>query len=170
MKAIYIPQLLQAPEQTEVVAVNECLPNLDTLTPVQGQLQVVHRGNYLEVSGRAETIITLTCDRCLQQYNYRLSTTPTELIWLKDAEELHPETLEELDIAPEDLVETLPRRGYFDPEGWLYEQLCLAMPQRQLCDQQCPGIAPAVNADGSPAPVDRRWAALEALKRSLSKG
>jgi len=170
MKSIYIPQLLHAPEQTEVVKFNEFLPGLETLTPVQGQLQVAHRGNYLDVSARAETIITLTCDRCLQQYNHRLSATPTELIWLKDAEEPQLET-SELEIAPEELVETLPQRGNFDPETWLYEQLCLAMPQRQLCEQQCPGITPAVDSDALTTSVDRRWAALEALKRSLqSKG
>lgn len=167
MKAIYIPQLLQMPGQTAVVEVDGLLPSLETLTPVQGQLQVAHCGNYLNVSGRAETIITLTCDRCLQQYNHRLSATPTELIWLKDAEEPQLETLEELEIAPEDLVETLPQRGTFDPETWLYEQLCLAIPQRQLCDPQCPGIAPAADSDAATTAADRRWAALEALKRSL---
>lgn len=72
MEAIYIPQLLKAREQTQTIEVDEFLPDLETLTPVRGRISVQHRGNYLEVSAQAETIITLNCHRCLQQYNHRL--------------------------------------------------------------------------------------------------
>ena len=72
MEAIYIPQLLKAPQKTEEIQVQEFIDGLESLTPVRGKMAVVHRGNYLEVSVQAETIITLTCDRSLQQYNHRL--------------------------------------------------------------------------------------------------
>ncbi len=168
MKAIYIPQLIQAPEQTELIEVNEFLPGLETLTPVQGQIEVTHQGNYLDVSAQAETIMTLTCDRCLQQYNHRLVSIATELIWLNQvAHEPQVESLER-EIPFDDLVEALPPRGYFAADAWLYEQLCLAIPPRQLCDQQCPGIAPVVDG-GTSAGVDHRWAALAALKQLRSR-
>lgn len=166
MKAIYIPQLIQSPEQAEWIEVNEFLPDLETLTPVQGQIKITHQGNYLEVSVQAETIITLPCDRCLQQYNHRLATTTTELIWLEEPQE--PVAALELELAPEDLVEALPPRGYFSPDDWLYEQLCLAIPLRQLCDSQCPGITPVVNP--APPTTDHRWAPLAALKQFQSYG
>jgi uncharacterized protein len=167
MEAIYIPQLTKAPEQTETLQFQEFLPGLETLTPVRGRLQVTHQGNYLEVSAQAETIMTLTCHRCLQQYNHRLTLNASELIWLD-------ETANQADTGPleretplEDLVETLPPQGYFQPDVWLYEQMCLAIPPRQLCDQQCPGIVTSDSpaAEGS---SDHRWNALEALKRQLS--
>ncbi len=168
MDEIYIPQLKKAPHQTEVIHFKEFLPGPDTLTPVQGQLAVTHQGNYLEVSAQAETIITLTCHRCLQQYNHRLEIKASELIWLDEAAD-EPDTGPlEREVAVEDLVETLPPQGYFDPGRWLYEQLCLAIPQRQLCDQQCPGIVLQGEELASIATVDRRWAALEALKKNLS--
>ncbi len=167
MDEIYIPQLKKAPHQTEIIQFKEFLPGSETLTPVQGQLAVTHQGNYLEVLAQAETIITLTCHRCLQQYNHRLETQASELIWLDEtANEPEIGPLER-EVAVEDLVETLPPQGYFDPGRWLYEQLCLAIPQRQLCDQQCPGIVP----QGELAPtatIERRWVALEALRKSLS--
>lgn len=166
MRAIHIPQLLQAPEQTQTLLVQDYLPDLETLTPVQGEIRVSHRGNYLEVAAQAETIVTLACSRCLQQYNHRLKMNTTELIWLEDLSD-HPDLDgTEREIAYEDLVETLPPQGYFHPSAWLYEQLCLALPARQLCDAKCSGILPT-QANIAPK-VDSRWASLEALKQNLS--
>ena len=49
MEAVYIPQLLKAPEQTQVIDVQEFLPGLETLTPVRGSIRVQHHGSYLDV-------------------------------------------------------------------------------------------------------------------------
>lgn len=166
MEAIYIPRLTKAPQQTEVVPFNQAISGLETLTPVEGQVKVTHHGNYLEVSGSAEAIITLTCHRCLQQYNYRLAIAPSELIWLDDAADHIDPLLLDRDIASEDLVETLSPQGYFDPETWIYEQLCLEIPQRQLCDQTCQGIQPVVSEQPQRT-IDQRWASLEALRQQF---
>lgn len=166
MEAIYIPQLLKAPEKTETIQVQEFLQDLETLTPVRGWIKAKHCGNYLEVSAAAETIITLTCHRCLQQYNHRLVVDTSEIIWLDEAAEQTDMLLVEREIAMEDLVETLPPRGFFEPSQWLYEQLCLELPQRQLCDAKCSGIQPE-NNDAATALIDKRWASLQALKKDL---
>lgn len=165
MKEIYIPRLIQAYEQTETVEFKEFLPNLATLTPVQGSLKVTHRGNYLEVSAQAETIVTLTCHRCLQQFNYRLAISPSELIWLTENDDQLEELPLDRDLSMDDLVETLQPNGNFEPASWLYEQLCLEIPQRQLCDQQCVGIKVA-DSEAKPI-IDQRWASLETLKGKL---
>jgi len=169
MEAIYIPQLTKAPERTEVVEVEDFLPGLETLTPVRGQVKVQHHGNYLEVAGQAEAIITLTCHRCLQQYNHRLMIDTSELIWLDETANQPYEGPLEREVAVEDLIETLSPQGYFYPSEWLYEQLCLELPQRQLCEAECAGIPadkPTVNKTPEKA-VDRRWASLEALKKQI---
>ncbi len=167
MDAIYIPQLTQAPERTEEIQVDEFLPGLETLTPVRGRIRVQHQGNYLEVSVQAEVIITCTCNRCLQNYNHRLMIDTKEIIWLDEAaNEIEDEPLLEREVALDDLVETLSPQGDFYPSEWLYEQMCLALPQRQLCDINCPGIQ-LNSASISEKPVDRRWASLEALKKQL---
>ena len=169
MEAIYIPQLVRAPEQTEQIEVQTYLPGLETLTPVQGEVQVVHRGKYLEVSVRAETIMTLICDRCLQQYNQRIKVNTSELIWLQETAVGTNEDALEQEIALEDLVENLHPQGYFHPDEWLYEQFCLAIPQRQLCRKECSGIAVEHSQQANvSSKVDRRWASLETLKDQLS--
>ncbi len=167
MDAIYIPQLTKAPERTEEIQVKEFLPGLETLTPVRGRIQVQHCGNYLQVSGQAETIITCNCNRCLQNYNHRLVVDTSEIIWLDEAVDQEQAFVPEREIAVEDLVETLSPYGYFDPREWLYEQMCLAIPQRQLCDQNCPGIQPLSDSSNFEQGLDRRWSCLEALRKQL---
>jgi uncharacterized protein len=170
MEAIYIPQITTAPERTEEIPVKEFLPGLDTLTPVRGRVRVQHHGNYLEVSGQAETIVTLTCHRCLQQYNHRVVVDTSEIIWLDEAAQQVDDLPLEREVAMEDLVETLSPQGYFYPSEWLYEHLCLAMPQRQLCSADCAGIQPAKSSNLEKKlqkSVDSRWAGLEALKKQL---
>lgn len=169
MEAIHIPQLVRAPEQTERIEVQTYLSGLETLTQVSGEMQVVHQGNYLEVSAKAETIMTLICDRCLQQYNQRIKVNTSELIWLQEtAVGVNEEVLEQ-EIALEDLVENLHPQGHFYPDAWLYEQFCLALPQRQLCSKGCTGIAVDTTQPLNTKPkIDRRWASLETLKDQFS--
>ncbi len=170
METIYIPRLLSKSEQTEVIEFDEFIPDLASLTPVRGRLQVTHQGTYLEVKAKAETIVTLTCHRCLKQYNHRLVLKSSELIWLdKDAD--RPDTNPiEMKVEFEDLVETLSPTGSFSPSAWLYEQLCLAEPHKQICDAKCVGIVvnDDANTESSETTIsDSRWASLAALKRKL---
>ncbi|WP_341525736.1 DUF177 domain-containing protein [Nostoc sp. UHCC 0302] len=166
MDAIHIPQLTKAPERTEEVQVKEFLPGLETLTPVRGHVRVQHHGNYLQVSGQAETIITCTCNRCLQQYNQRLAVDTEEIIWLDETANQVDDLPLEREVAIEDLVETVSPDSYFYPQEWLYEQMCLELPRRQLCELNCPGILGST-ADSSEKQVDNRWSGLETLKKQL---
>ena len=75
-------QELQLLEQGKHWSIAQRLSELDSLTPVRGHLHAVHRGNVLELDGEANTIVTLCCDRCLQQFNHPLSFQTREVLWL----------------------------------------------------------------------------------------
>lgn len=166
IEPIYIPRLLKAPEKTEQVEIKTFLSGLETLTPIRGTIVVTHCGTYLEVSASAETIKTLICDRSLQQYNQRLVVDTSELIWLKDHPDQEWEGSKEVEVPLEELTESLPAQGYFDPQSWLYEQFCLQIPIRSLSEESSPGEYDYVE----PPPVDQRWAGLAALKEKLPDG
>lgn len=166
---VYIPQLLQQPEKTLTLEIDDHLPDLETLTPVRAEIQITHQATFLTVKGWAETIVTLTCHRCLKNYNHRVALAPEELIWLQADPD--PATLPlEREVLMDDLTETLPPTGYFDPVAWIYEQICLALPQRQLCDVDCPGIdAPnAFSSRPDNLTLDQRWSALAQLQRQMN--
>ncbi|BAU12960.1 hypothetical protein LEP3755_34960 [Leptolyngbya sp. NIES-3755] len=166
MEAIHIPRLIQYPEHTKTIEFKTLLKDLKTLTPVQGWIKITHQGNFLEISAKAEAIVTLTCHRCLQQFNHRLAIEPSEMIWLDENADQLDELPLDKELSMDDLVETLSPNGYFAPETWLYEQLSLEIPQRQLCEQDCPGIevADEIKNPG----IDSRWAALQAFKGHLN--
>jgi uncharacterized protein len=163
MEKIHVPHLLKLTHQQARLEVDQFITDFASLTPVRGWLQVKHRGNFLEVFTKVEAIVTLDCDRCLQQYNYKLQVNHQEILLLEDTD---PEEQPlELELESEDLVDTISPTGHFDPQNWIYEQLCLALPSKQLCSATCQGIAVVDNPDDET--IDRRWGALEILKKQL---
>ena len=145
------------------------LDALQSLTPVRGKLTAEHRGNVLAVEGKLATIITLTCDRCLGQFNQRLSCQPSELIWLGETPP-SDEQLQESEAISEmaGLVECLDPRGRFDPQQWVFEQLNLQLPVVNHCGGHCPGPPLPKEAGGESSgssPIDPRWQALQHLQR-----
>ncbi len=160
MERLYIPQIARAPHSTVTLTFRENLPDLETLTPVEGKMWIRHGGTFLEVRAQAKTVVTLTCDRTLVQFNHRLEVNTTETLWLVDR---LPEYAAEVELTLDELVEHLPRDGYFDPGQWLYEQFCLAIPYQKIA----PDAPPFVPAREPAASVDRRWAALTALQEML---
>ena len=152
--------------------VDQTLRALDSLTPVRGELTAIHRGNILELSGAATTIVTLRCDRCLQHFNHPLSFRHQEVVWLGDharengidAEVVIEAGSEVLDLDPDGLSESLDPTGDFDPEHWLFEQLSLQLPLVNRCGGDCPGPDLQQPSDAAEAVIDPRWAALKTLQ------
>ncbi len=169
MKNILIPQLLKMPQQTYQFELNDYIKELETLTPIKGIFQVSHRHNFLEVTLLADTILTLRCDRCLQTFNHRLRVNTSEIILLQYAfdESLLPV---EREILSEDLSETLPPNGELDVKAWIYEQLSLAMPLKNICENDCkpPQIQEKQQTNQS-AKTDNRWSALANLKSLIQE-
>ncbi len=167
MTPIYIPHLLNAIDRTRSLTFETFFDGLETLMPVKAKVSVRHGTTFLEVRGEAQTIVTLTCDRCLQQYNHRIAVNAQEIIWLEEPVIDESSGLTEYEVSPEDLVESLSPQGYFEPDTWIYEQVCLELPQKQVCDPQCQGLA-VQELDEADQSVDHRWSALAALKQQLN--
>ena len=161
-------QELRALDAPRTWSVEGRLDALQSLTPVRGHLSAEHQGNVLAVKGALNTIVTLTCDRCLGQFNQQLSCHPQELIRLGASPPSEEQVQESADIAAMDgLVECLDPRGVFDPEQWVFEQLNLLLPVVNHCGDHCQG--PALdhhNPDrvSEESSLDPRWQALLQLK------
>jgi uncharacterized protein len=152
----------------------EHLAGLESLTPVRGRVQAIHRSDLLEVDGEAHTIVTLRCDRCLQHFNHPLSFSTRELLWLGEEarqQGLQPEAVEQgaleshgstIDLDPDHLTESLDPNGCFDPAHWTFEQLSLQLPVVNRCGPDCPGPA---RWSSDHQPTDPRWAALQQLQQ-----
>lgn len=164
MKPIYIPDLLKLPQQTKTIEFEELIAGIECLTPTRGKIKIGHKGTYLEVKAVAETIVTLTCDRCLQNYNHRIHLDTSELIWLNRYDDKELSWRNEKELSTEDLNESIPSNGDFEPTTWLYEQLSLAMPVQQLCSEDCQ--PPQYQKTDQEIPIDSRWSSLVSLKNN----
>ena len=164
MQPIYIPHLLKLPNSSQSIHVDQMIGAMETLTPVRGQITVRHGGTFLEVAAQAETIVTLTCDRCTQCYNQRLEINTKELLWLdRQSDEV---LASERELSWDDLSEAVAPDSHFDVSNWLYEQLSLALPLQNLCGNNCQ--PPPLPESDTALGIDHRWAALADLKQQLS--
>ncbi|WP_216634518.1 YceD family protein [Gloeomargarita lithophora] len=156
LQPIAIASLLRLPERKLCLTVQDTLPDLPLLTPVRGEIEIQHQGTCLQVIAQVYAIVTLTCRRCLCQYNERLPVGVSEVIWL-DATKSDPQAWpSEQEVPLGDLMEYLPPDGWLDVGQWLYEQISLALPSHSLCRPDC-------QLDWQPeeaTPVDPRWASL----------
>jgi len=169
-------QELRALAAPRVWSIDGNLDELVSLTPVRGSISAEHQGNMLEVKGKVSTIVTLCCDRCLNEFNQNLAFDTDELIWLEDnAEETNKSTGVSLLNGIDNLVECIDPLGSFDPERWIFEQLSLQLPVVNHCGEDCAGppLAPKTQPNQilehvpqNEAPIDPRWAALRKLSSS----
>lgn len=157
MRPLPISELRALPEGKRWL-VEQAIAELDSLTPVRGFLRAVHHGTALEVTAEVETIVTLCCARCLQQFNHSLRAEVRELIEFLGGPASAPEAATV--CLESDLEERLDPRGRFDPERWLFEQLSLRLPLVNRCGPECPG-PPRWSSE--PPAADPRWEALRAL-------
>jgi len=68
-------------------------------------------------------------------------------------------------VNPGGLEEHLPADGQLDVIDLVYQHLCLALPFRRLCAQDCAGIS---ESPVSTEHRDHRWNALARLRQQLS--
>ena len=160
LRALGVPRLWE---------VDDYLSDLPSLTPVRGTIEAEHRGNVLAVQGSLSTIVTMICDRCLNQFNQQLISQTDELIWLGDDLPTEEQILGSGELDPmEGLVERLDPRGAFDPQQWAFEHLNLQMPVVNRCPGDCPGPCglPRSRSDDTAPGSDPRWDALKQLQIS----
>ncbi len=167
IEKIYIPQLLKISEKKQKIILDDQISGLKTLTPIRGYLDIAHKGTFLNLELKVDTILTFTCDRCLQSYNHRLQVNTSEIIWLNNNLEDELNAPLERQIAEQDLYETLSPNGYFAVEEWIYQQLSLAMPLRKLCSSNCQ--APIKKEENQEHLIDNRWSALASLKSLIQE-
>ncbi len=157
LSPISVAELLAQPEGHRWLF-EQSIRDLDSSSPVKGFLSVRVEGPLLRVEGQASTTVQLCCDRCLQRFEHSLSASASEQLALGTGT---ADLAEALDYDAEGISDQLDPAGSFDPEQWIYEQLCLQLPLVNHCGAGCPGPA----SWGSTEPVgDPRWAALSRLR------
>jgi len=168
-----VAQLIKGPTgASRHYDVREAIGNLDgeveLLEPVVGSVALMRTSQGVLVTGRLSTKVRAECRRCLEPYDadvvldleeeflpvVRIGDTPVDEV---------PEDDRDADLL-------IDADHILDLSEVLRQGLWLALPSEGVCRPDCPGLCPQCggNLDTGEcscdqAPIDPRWAALQAL-------
>jgi len=122
----------------------------------------------VEIEGDLHGTVGLVCYRCLEPYEHSFSLGLLEHALVIPGGDIEPGD----DYADEYLVQ----EGVLDLEPVFRDAICLAIPSKHLCGEECMGLCQGCGANLNAEPctcaagkVDRRLLPLEDLKRRLEE-
>ncbi|HEY3276538.1 MAG TPA: DUF177 domain-containing protein [Syntrophorhabdaceae bacterium] len=105
-------------------------------SPLLYELTVRKKGEVLSIRGPVESTLTLTCGKCLEQYNFHVEAfvdielAPTKLMPSES----------ELELKGEDLDTYYYEGDEIELDPFVYEEIMLNVPIRPLCKEDCRGL------------------------------
>ena len=107
--------------------------------PLQVSGQVVNRADVLWLTGEAETVLSLTCDRCWKNYEQPWKMAVFFLL----AEELQEDEQDDILLLTD---------GKINLSELFREEIILNMPAKNLCEENCKGLCDGcgVNLNAEP--------------------
>lgn len=175
---ISIDELRALPQQKLNLSFRENIDDLNAVKPVLGELTVSAGATGIKLFGTVQTLLKLTCHRCLRPYFLNLSV-PVEESFIEhrrqDDFERSGKISREKELTAQDFIEELPEDGVLDITDLVYQAVTLATPVSCLCGDSCPGPAfpDAESLSGSLADtkddkesqekIDPRWKNLKTL-------
>lgn len=172
---ISIDEIRTLPQQKLNLTFRESIDDLKAVKPVLGELAVSASSTGIKICGKLQTLLKLTCHRCLRPYFLSLSI-PLEESFVESSGEYDPEKMpKERELTAGDFVEELPEDGVLDITDLVYQAVTLATPVSCFCGDDCPGPAfPGSSSDGSSlvedkggepddSRIDPRWKKLKTL-------
>ena len=96
--------------------------------------------NKIELRGDLKAVISLECDRCLEEYQYTFVSDLQMIIEVADHERHW--RLQDLEIGKGELDTILVEEPAVDMGDILRQQILLGMPGKQLCSEYCRGLCP----------------------------
>lgn len=151
----------------------ETIEGLGAVKPILGDLSVYAGATGMKLTGTVQTLLKLTCDRCLSPY-FQSITVPIDETFLERVAE-EKSFSREKELTAKDFVDYLSEDGVLDITDIVYQAVTLATPVSCLCGEQCPGptfpqdgasedrLAIDKNAEEAEERIDPRWKNLKGL-------
>lgn len=113
--------------------------------PVRYDLAVVREYDHLRVSGTVKVAVSLTCSRCLTNFESSFDSNITIIFRRGTPQEAVLE--EETELSEQDLIAAVYSGDEINLTHDIEEQIALAAPFRPLCGEQCKGLCPECGID-----------------------
>ena len=101
---------------------------------VSADLTLKSLGQFIEVSGTAQGKLKLTCDRCLNEFDYDLDIEIEETF---AKQSLQDEYSQEFELQRGQFITDLNGEKEIDIYDLLYQSVILALPNKKVCGINC---------------------------------
>lgn len=154
----------------------ENIEDLGAVKPVLGDLTVSASATGMKISGTVQTLLKLTCHRCLRPFFLNINVPLDEFfVENRTDREIAERFPKERELLASDFVEELSEDGILDITDLVYQAVTLATPVSCLCGDDCPGpafpegtaesgsLAASKDAKHHKDRIDPRWKNLKTL-------
>jgi uncharacterized protein len=107
--------------------------------PVQYRVNISRIVDMVEVRGEVESVVDLSCGRCLERYTLPFATS-FSIAFARQLPACVDDDGEEIELSAEELGLTLLEGDELSLSEPLQEQVLMALPIKPLCRQDCKGI------------------------------
>lgn len=132
MHKVLIEDIDLEPNKTLHYSFDDCIEELDC--NIKAELDLKSLGDFIEVLGHARGKIKLTCDRCLNEYDYKLDIDIDET-YAKQA--LQDNYGQEFELKNGQFITDLDGAKEIDIYDLLYQSVILALPNKKVCGINC---------------------------------
>ena len=131
---ILIDDIENAPNKCLEVDFDEVIEDIPSKEPVKAHLKIKSLGNFIEITGNVKANLTLECDLCLKEFEYKLDENIDEM-FAKNA--LQEEYGQETEIKDGQFVTDLEGQNEIDICDLLYQSVILNLPNKKVCGINC---------------------------------
>ena len=132
MTKILIEDIEKEPNKTLFYEFNEFMEEFNA--DIYADLELKSLGQFIEVSGTAQGKLKLTCDRCLQEFDYDLDIDIEETF---AKQSLQDEYSQEFELQRGQFITDLNGEKEIDVYDLLYQSVILALPNKKVCGINC---------------------------------
>ena len=132
MTKILIEDIEKEPNKTMYYEFNEYMDEFGCNISADLELKVL--GQFIEVTGDAQGKLKLTCDRCLNEYEYDLDIEIEETFAKYS---LQDEYSQEFELQRGQFITDLNGEKEIDIYDLLYQSVILALPNKKVCGINC---------------------------------
>ena len=132
MTKILIENIEKEPNKILYYEFNEFMEEFGA--DIYADLELKSLGQFIEVTGTLEGKLKLTCDRCLQEYEYDLDIEIEETF---AKQSLQDEYSQEFELQRGQFITDLNGEKEIDIYDLLYQSVILALPNKKVCGINC---------------------------------
>ena len=131
---ILIDDIENAPNKCLDIDFDEVIEDIPSKEPVKAHLKIKSLGDFIEITGNVKANLTLECDLCLKEFEYKLEFDINET-YAKNT--LLDEYGQETELKDGQFIIDLEGSNEIDICDLLYQSVILNIPNKKVCGINC---------------------------------